>query len=129
MEFTVSTLLNAKPESIFKAWLSSTEQTAMTGGEANVSDQANTTFTAWDNYISGVNLILEPYKRIVQLWRTTEFEAGESDSQIEILLTEKESKTIHTKIHANLPDSKDSERYKKGWEDHYFAPMRTYFEK
>ncbi|MFY0654420.1 MAG: SRPBCC domain-containing protein [Cyclobacteriaceae bacterium] len=125
MEFTLTTIIDASAEQIYKAWLSSDEHTAMTGGEAVASDKIGETFTAWDGYIEGRNIELEPYKRIVQSWRTSQFEDDEDDSQIEILLKEKDGKTELTLNHTNVPES--GEHYIKGWDDHYFQPMKEYF--
>tara|TARA_B110000046_G_scaffold58485_1_gene65541 strand:+ start:2113 stop:2247 length:135 start_codon:yes stop_codon:yes gene_type:complete len=41
----------------------------MTGIEATYSDIKGEAFTAWDGYISGVNIELAPYERILQKWR------------------------------------------------------------
>ena len=46
----------------------------MTGGEAEVSNVNGATFQAWDGYLEGSNLELGPGKRILQNWRTSEFE-------------------------------------------------------
>ena len=126
MEFTVSTILPAKRKEVFKAWLSSKKHSKMTGGEAQVSDEVGGTFIAWDGYISGTNIILKYKKRIVQFWRTTEFADDEKNSQIEILLKKVKEGTELTLRHTNLP--KDGIKYKQGWEDNYFKPMKAYFE-
>jgi len=97
----------------------------MTGGEADISDKIGGSFTAWDGYIEGKNLVLEPYNRIVQSWRTSEFEDHEGDSEIEIILAESGAETELTLIHRNLPEH--GEQYKQGWGDNYFLPMKDYF--
>lgn len=125
MKFTLKTTLDALPKDIYAAWLSSEGHTKMTGGVATASDIPGDPFTAWDGYIEGKNLILEKDKRIVQSWRTSQFEAAEEDSQIEILLREKDGQTELTLIHTKVPES--GEHYQKGWEDHYFQPMKAYF--
>ena len=84
MEFTLKTKIKATAKEIYTAWLNSEGHTKMTGGEAVVSDKVGDTFTAWDGYIEGTNIELEPYRRILQSWRTLEFKENESDSQIEI---------------------------------------------
>ena len=124
MEFTLTTTIQAPAKEIYTAWLSSEGHTNMTGAEAEISDQAGAGFTAWDGYIEGKNILLEPYRRIVQSWRTSEFE-GAADSQVEVLLQEEEGNTILTLIHTQLPA--DGEQYIKGWQDFYFEPMKTYF--
>lgn len=125
MEFILKTRIKARAEAIYSAWLSSEGHSKMTGGLATTTDEVGTRFTAWDGYIEGENLILEPHHRIVQTWRTTQFEAGEEDSEIELLLREIEGETELTLIHRKVPES--GEHYKQGWENHYFQPMRSYF--
>ena len=126
MEFTLKTNIKAKAKQIYKAWLSTQGHTKMTGGAAFVSDKVGDTFTAWDGYIKGENLVLEPYTRIVQSWRASQFEESEEDSQIYITLNEKEGETKLTLTHSNVPES--DEHYIKGWDEHYFKPMKAYFE-
>ena len=125
MEFTLKTKFNVSAEEIYTTWLSSEGHSKMTGGAAQISDVVGATFTAWDGYIEGKNLELEPHRRILQSWRTTEFEANEADSQIEILLHETDGQTELTLIHTGLSES--GERYRKGWDNHYFQPMKAYF--
>jgi activator of HSP90 ATPase len=124
--FTLSETFNARAETIFKAWLSTQGHTLMTGSPAKINGLANGEFTAWDGYIWGTFLELEPNKRILQLWRTGEFPEDAEDSQVEILLEDIDSKTKLTLIHTKIPeDQVDS--YKTGWLDFYFKPMKEYF--
>ena len=125
MEFTLKTILNATAKDIYTAWLNSEKHSIMTGGDTITSDKLGDSFSVWDGYIHGKNLILEENKRIVQSWRTSEFEKEEEDSQIEILLSEQDMVTELTLIHSNVPDG--GEHYKKGWVEHYFEPMRAHF--
>ena len=125
MEFTLKTTFNTTAQEIYESWLSNEGHSDMTGGEATASTKIGASFSAWDGYISGKNIALKPNKRIVQLWRTTEFFADEPDSTIEILLNEVDGKTELTLIHTNLSES--GKQYIKGWEDHYFEPMQEYF--
>ena len=125
MEFEISTTLKATPQQIYNAWLNSEEHTAMTGGNAECSDNMGASFIAWDGYIEGVNIALIPNEKIIQSWRTTEFSDDEEDSQIEVILEKIEDGTKLTLIHTNLPAH--GEQYIKGWEDHYFTPMKEYF--
>jgi len=125
MEFTVKTKIKAKASDIYKAWLDSDAHSEMTGGGAKVSNKKGGSFIAWDGYIKGKNLILEPNHRIVQSWRTMEFSDEEEDSQIEILLNEAGQETEIILNHTKLSDH--SEQYIKGWDDNYFQPMKEYF--
>ena len=125
MEFTLKTKIKATAKEIYTNWLSNEGHTNMTGGTASISDTVGDIFTAWDGYIEGRNLELDPYKRILQSWRTSQFEAHEEDSQIEILLNEIDGQTELILNHTNVPESGD--HYKKGWYNHYFKPMKAYF--
>lgn len=126
MEFTITTTINATAKQIYKSWLSTQGHTKMTGGVAFLSDRVGDNFTAWDGYITGKNMALEPYNRILQSWRSSNFEAHEPDSQIEVTLNEGDGETELTITHTNVPES--GEHYIKGWNEHYFTPMKKYFE-
>ena len=125
IEFVVSALIPASPEEIYKAWLSSEGHTHMTGSPASVSAEVGGEFEAWDGYIHGRNLELEHGKRIVQAWRTTEFNDDESDSRIEITLEPVGDETKVTLKHTGLPPH--GEQYEQGWVESYFEPMKEYF--
>ncbi|HEU0294415.1 MAG TPA: SRPBCC domain-containing protein [Anaerolineales bacterium] len=111
-----------------KAWLSTKGHTLMTGSAARVSGKVGGRFTAWDGYISGRTLELEPDQRIVQAWRTTEFPDNAPDSHLEVSLEKVKRRTKVTISHSALPPGTAS-AYKQGWKDSYFAPMKTYFGK
>ncbi len=127
-EFTISTILPAPPEKVFRAWLSSEGHTGMTGSPARVEPRVGGAFTAWDGYISGRTAQLKPYTRIVQDWRTTEFPEGSADSRLEILLEAVEGGTKLTLTHSNIPEGQ-ADSYKGGWDESYFTPMKEYFAK
>ena len=126
--FTLSTILPATPKQIYKAWLSSEGHSQMTGSPAEVKGGIDGVFKAWDGYIWGKTLELEPYHRIVQAWRTSEFPTDSSDSRVEIRLEETEGGTKITLIHTNIPDGQ-GDSYKAGWDEFYFTPMHAYFSK
>ena len=125
-QFTLSTVLPATPEAIYRAWLDTRRHSAMTGGAAVMSSQPGAQVTAWDGYISGTNVELVPGERIVQTWRTTQFAQADSDSMVTVQLQSTAEGTRLTLIHSNVPDGHMS--YEQGgWEQSYFEPMRRYF--
>ena len=125
MNFEISDLIPASPKEIYKAWLNSAAHSEMTGGVAKVSAEVGGTFEAWDGYIEGRNLVLEPSKRIIQQWRTSEFKEDEKDSLLEIFFEEEDEGTRITIRHSELPEH--GMQYKQGWVDSYFNPMKEYF--
>jgi activator of HSP90 ATPase len=124
--FTVSSVIPASPETIYKAWLSGKEHGAMTGSTATAAARVGGKFTAWEGYISGKTLALEPCSRIVQAWRSTDFPKDAPDSRLEIVLAPAKSGTRLTLKHSELPKG-SSAGYRKGWIDFYFKPMKEYF--
>ena len=112
----VSVVLPTGPRQVYEAWLNSDAHAAFTGRA----------FTAWDGYIQGKNLELEPFTRILQSWRTTDFPAASPDSQLEVLLEAEGNGTRLTLRHTNIPDGQ-GDSYQQGWVDYYFEPMKTYF--
>jgi uncharacterized protein YndB with AHSA1/START domain len=124
--FTLTASIPATPEEIYEAWLDSLAHSEMTGGEANMSDQIGADVSAWDGYISGRNLELIPSGRIVQSWRTSEFDDEDEDSVVTVVLERVGSETLLTLEHRNVPDGRRS--YEEGgWESNYFEPMVAYF--
>ena len=100
----------------------------MTGGDASCTKRKNSTFTAWDGYITGTNLELKENSYIKQAWRTVEFKEEQPDSILEISLTAKgKGQTLLTLVHSAL--SVNDNKYKQGWIDSYFNPMKEYFDK
>ena len=124
-KFTVSEWFPASPEEIYLAWLDSQSHSLMTGSPAKISSKVGVEFEAWDGYIFGKNLELEPGKRILQTWRTTEFDPSEQDSLVEIVFELVLNGTKVTIHHSNLPAH--GSQYQQGWVDFYFQPMKEYF--
>ncbi|OHD57509.1 MAG: hypothetical protein A2Y33_05950 [Spirochaetes bacterium GWF1_51_8] len=122
----IKSSFRAAAKDIYEAWMSSAGHTAMTGSPALVDSKVGGKFSAWDGYIWGITLELAPYKRIVQVWRTSDFGRDDRDSKIEIQLTEKNGETEFVLIHDNIPDGQ-MEEYLEGWNEFYLDPMHDYF--
>jgi activator of HSP90 ATPase len=124
--FEVTGEIQASCEEVYLAWLSSELHTAMTGGEAVVDPVVGGQFSAWGDYIAGQTIELEPFHRIVQSWRTTQFNDDDPDSQIDVTFDPSDSGTLMTIRHTNVPDGHLG--YENGgWQKSYIDPMRSYF--
>lgn len=126
--FTLHATIPAPPQAVYDAWLDSRKHSAMTGGKAKASAKPGAAFSAWDGYITGRNLVLEPGRRIVQSWRTTRFTKADPDSEIELLLAPAKTGTRLTLRHRKVPDGHTGYR-DGGWQEFYFQPMKEYFAK
>lgn len=124
----LSLTLPTEPKVLYNAWLDSNEHTAFTHSKASIEKKVGSTFSAHDGYISGKNELLHMNKRIVQSWRTTDFDEDTADSTLEISFEKVDKGTKITLAHSNLPDD-TGKSYRKGWRDNYFKPMKEYFDK
>ena len=125
-DFEVSDEIAAPASLIFDTWMSSAGHSAMTGGTAEIDPAIGRRFEAWDGYITGTTIALEPGRRIVQSWRTTEFETDDVDSQIEVLLEPLGQGTRITIRHTGVPSGQLAYE-QNGWRQNYFEPMQEYF--
>lgn len=123
----VSGLVPATPKRIFEAWLDSKEHSRFTGGKATIEGTVGTRFTAWNGYIEGKNLVLEPGKRIVQSWRTKDFPEDAEDSRLEVVFEGRVAgETQISFLHSGIPAGQ-GHQYEEGWVSKYLTPMRRYF--
>lgn len=127
LEIIMQQEFNVAPEIIYSDWLNDEGHEQITGGSAAIREEINSPFTAWDGYISGTITALEPNKKIVQTWRTSEFLEHEPDSILEIRLEPSEKGTLFTLIHSNLADEMAVEKYTSGWQLHYIEPMLNHY--
>ena len=116
------------PERVYRAWLDSYEHSQFTGSPAKIEAVEGGSYTSLDGYVEGKNVVLSPFSRIVQTWRTTGFAADEPDSEVEIKLEPTCTGTLFILNHRGLPEEDDSQDYLKTWEERYFRPLLQYFE-
>jgi uncharacterized protein YndB with AHSA1/START domain len=124
----VSTTIPAAPTTVYLAWLSSEQHSAMTGGAAKIDPNVGGKFTTWNGYISGKIVALDLGRRIIWSWRTTDFPRDAHDSKVEIQFEALGGSTRITILHTEIPEGQ-GEQYRAGWNDKYFTPMRNYFSK
>jgi uncharacterized protein YndB with AHSA1/START domain len=128
----LSVELAATPERVFSAWIDGELHGAMTGAGASSDPRVGGMFTAWDGYITGEHLELdaptedEPRGRIVQTWRTTQFEAADPHSILALALEPMDGGTLLLLEHSEIPTGQGA-AYATGWREHYFEPMRRFF--
>jgi activator of HSP90 ATPase len=124
----ISVIFPVSAKKLYDSWLNSKNHSDFTGAKAHIDSRNGSAFSISNGYITGTNLILQPYGRIVQNWRTTEFPDGAPDSKLEILFEKHNGGTKLTLIHSHLPNG-DEKKYEKGWKEYYIKPMKLYFKK
>jgi uncharacterized protein YndB with AHSA1/START domain len=125
-DFELTTVLPASPQDVYDAWMSSEGHGEMTLTECTIDPGVGGEYEAGDGYVTGKTTALEPGRRIVQTWRTTEFADTDPDSEIEILLVPVDGGTRLTLHHRGVPDGQ-TDYENGGWQGNYFEPMREYF--
>lgn len=124
----LSRFLPAPPLRIYDAWLDAADHAAMTGGKATVeSREVGGRYTAWDGYIDGSHVALEPGVRIVQSWRSDDFPADAVDSLLEVRLAPEEEGTRITIRHSDVPEGQGPGLL-EAWDEYYLVPMEAFFE-
>ncbi len=111
---------------LFNDWLSSEGHTAMTGSKAHIHPKADSPYSTWNGYISGLTLEVEQGRRILQSWRTTDFKATDTDAMLELILDPTDAGCVLHLRQWNLPEG-TADSYHKGWDEFYFTPMQRYY--
>ena len=88
VKITQKVIIPATPMEVYEAYIDEEKQTEFTGSKATSDSKVGGEFTAWDGYITGKYLELEPGKKIVQEWTSTDFPGGAPPSRFEISLKE-----------------------------------------
>lgn len=118
----------ATPQAVYDALIDSAKHSEFTGGGASIEPHVGGKMSAWDGYIWGEFIELDPPKRIVQSWRTTEWPDGFDDSRLEFTMEPISAGTRLTMIHTNVPASQAPD-YEMGWTEHYWEPLKAYVER
>ena len=121
----ISRLFKASPKRVFETWLSGVEKSRGAGIKSTIEPIVNVPFKEVDGYVTGTNLLLEPYHKIVQAWRTTKFPEGSKNSLVTILLSASHSGTVATIEHDDIPVGY-SDSCKQFWSDYYLEPLSEY---
>ena len=122
----VSEVIPATRERIFAAWMSSEQHSAFTADSAVIEPTVGGKHTTFGGYASGITTALDPFRRIVQTWRSTDFPKSSPDSVLEITLEETVGGTLVTLLHSGIP-SGQSDQYREAWGRYYLEPLKRYF--
>ncbi len=122
----LSIKLPVTPREIYEAWLDSEKHSSFTGQKADIERKVGSKFTVADGYITGENLKLYRFNKIIQSWRTTDFPEDAEDSTVTIELEQLKDGTRLTILHENIPEG-EGKKYRQDWRTNYFKPMKEYF--
>jgi uncharacterized protein YndB with AHSA1/START domain len=116
----------ASPEAVYEALTNARLHAAFTGAAATGRTRVGYRFTAWDGYIDGTHLALQPGRLIVQEWSTSKWPKAYPPSRLEFRLRRTKAGTELTMIHSGVPASQ-GRNLRSGWAEYYWRPLRTWF--
>lgn len=122
-------ILPCLPQAAFTAWMDSKIHGEMTGSKAKIDPKVGGKFTAWDGYIQGETVELDPKKhKIIQSWRSNEDNwPKDFFSKITIeFLPHNKTQTKVKFVQTGVPKEYEKD-VEQGWKDFYWKPMRQYF--
>ncbi len=121
--------IKAAAEDIFTALTNPLTIEVWSGATAVMEAVAGTEFSLWDGDITGINLEIEPGKKIMQEWYFEDEEGMEAEhkSIVTITLHSEGTSTNVELLHINIPDEA-FENIVDGWDRYYFKPLKQLVE-
>lgn len=115
----------APPDQVYDALMNADMHSRFTNQKARIGKKVGDAFTSLDGYIDGVNLALEPGKRIVLSWRAHQLGWPEQHySQVSLRLEAIAKGTRMVLKHDRVP-SKLAAHLRRKWHSTYWAPLKA----
>ncbi len=121
-----SVTIKASPKDVYEALMDSKKHTKFTRHKASISREIGGKFSAYRDYIKGVNLELAEGKKIVQSWRGSDW-PKDHFSTVTYSLTKVPGGTKLSFTQTGVPE-KEWESIKSGWKDFYWKPLKKFLE-
>ena len=110
---------------VYEALMDSRKHARFTGAPARMSQKTGGTFSAYDGYITGVNIELVSDARIVQAWRGSDWPEGcYSLVVFSLKMVKGGTRLDFTQI--GVP-AKEYKGINAGWGEYYWEPMKVMF--
>ena len=119
-----SVRFRTSPNALFEMYLDSKKHSQSTGLPAHIRRKVGGRFRAFAGKLEGKNLLIEPGKQIVQLWRATH--SKKEDWSILILTFSKVAGGAQLDlVHVGVP-AYDHKGVREGWPKYYWRPWKKY---
>lgn len=113
----------AKPDAVYQLLTDSKKHAALTGEKATIGRKIGDAFTTRDGDVSGINVDLEPGKRVVQAWRRKDFPVGIFSMAAFQLIATKDGGTELVLTHRGVPKPL-IQSIEKDWRESYWETMK-----
>ncbi len=122
-------LFKTTPHEIYEAFMDSRKHSEFTGCKAKIIREIGGKFAIDEDYITGTTLELVPDEKIVQSWRANDKNWPKNHfSTLNIMLIEEKEGTRLDLIQDGVPEE-CYEAINKGWNMHYWEPLKKFLEK
>lgn len=105
--------------------MDSRQHSTITGGTVTIDPSVGGSFSTFGGYATGVNVELEPGRRIVQTWRASDWPKG-ADSRVTFTLAKAGKGTRLTFSQIGVPPA-FRRAIADGWRAYYWEPLAAYF--
>jgi len=116
-----------RPTDVYNMLMDSRKHAAFTGQPASISKKVGGRISAYGDYISGKNIELVRGRKIVQLWRGSDWPEGQF-SRVTFAFKAVKGGTKLTFTQTGVPEDQ-YEAIKKGWIEFYWEPMAGWAER
>lgn len=115
--------INASQEEVFSAITNPFTIELWSGYPASMEAKENTEFTIFDGDITGKNLQVIQFSKLVQEWY---FGEQQDPSIVTIDIKKHQAGTKIALEHTNIPDE-DFESIEEGWREYYWGAIKEFF--
>lgn len=112
------------PHQVFELLMDSKKHAAITGDKAKIGRKVGSTFTTFDGWATGKTIELVKDKKIVQLWRGSDWPTGHYSTATFVILSAPKggTKLLFTQTEIPTTFAKD---VSQGWREYYWEPMKA----
>src|SRR5262245_18648955 len=107
-------MLEGAPADVYASLMDGARHAAFTGAPADIAPGVGGAFSAHSGWVSGVNVELEPGRRIVQAWRGKSWPDGHYSLLTLLIEAQAGDRTRLTMHHTGVPIA-DVEHIASGW--------------
>jgi activator of HSP90 ATPase len=116
------TIEGASPAELFDVFIDPEKHGDLIGAKVTGNGKQGSKFTAFDGFVTGVNLLIVPERLLVQSWRGSVWEEDDLDSILILHFNGAVAGAQIQMVHAGLPP-----QFQERWEEFYWQPMKKLF--
>ncbi|MGB2868417.1 MAG: SRPBCC domain-containing protein, partial [Bacteroidota bacterium] len=123
----MSVAIHASPTELFVALVETKKVIKWSGQKGKVEPNVGGKFEFFDGWVKGNVLAYEVGKTLAYTWLPVDWPEGIKPSIVRYKFTATKKGTRVTMTHSGFPSRKEMLGHKAGWTEHFFDPLRSYF--